>query len=191
MSTSHDPDGPAPSNASREPGQSRSGPSVRTIVIGVLLTLLLIAGAVLTAVLVNKSSPGTFVTASASKPQFPMELPAKIGSYSRDPNAGTTPETNPTSGISTMSATYSKGSQPAVVVVLSRPEKDAQQFMTEAAMGAVTAQDGGYCGTSSDNNLDACVVISEQTAVMAVGLLGQSRADLMAVAQQFGSELAG
>lgn len=190
MSTVRDPDGPAPSNASREPGQSRSGPSVRTIVIGVLLTLLLIAGAVLTAVLVNETGPDTFVTAAASNTPFPMVLPAKVGSYSRDPNAGTTPTTNPTSGISTMSSTYSKGSQPAVVVVLSRPEKDAQKFMAEAAMGAVTAQGEGYCGTSSDNNLDTCVVISEQTAVMVAGLLGQSRADLMAVAQQFGSELA-
>ena len=121
-------------------------------------------------------------------------MPQGAGSYTRDPNTATNPTTK--DGTTTLSATYAKDNQDAVIVLMSRPTTDLEKFMKEAAMSSVTTQPvagtstKALCGTSLDNDNTSCAVLKDDTAVLAVGLLDQPRPELAAVADSVAKQAA-
>lgn len=125
---------------------------------------------------------------------WPLQLPQSAGSYTRDPNTATKPTTK--DGTTTLSATYAKDNQDAVIVLMSRPTTDLKKFMNDAAMNSVTIQPvtgtsiRAMCGTSLDNNNTSCAVLKDDTAVLAVGLLDQSRPELAGVANSVAEQAA-
>ena len=125
---------------------------------------------------------------------WPLQLPQSAGSYTRDPNTATKPTTK--DGTTTLSATYAKDNQDAVIVLMSRPTTDLKKFMNDAAMNSVTIQPvtgtstEAMCGTSLDNNNTSCAVLKDDTAVLAVGLLDQSRPELAGVANSVAEQAA-
>lgn len=169
-----------------------SGRSRRTIVIGLLATVALIVVAGLVAYVVGVASPDPAPTPSHRA--WPLALPLQVDGYSRDPNTTTTPTTK--QGVTTLSATYAKDNQDAVIVLMSRPATDLRTFMTQAAMNAVADQplsDGSgtaRCGVSLDNNHISCAIIQDTTAVLVVGLLDQPRQQLADLAEKVGSTAA-
>lgn len=177
----------APTRAARPDRRSR----IRVIAV-VLATAMVVSMSGVVAFLLNSHQPDP-PTAVASA-QWPLALPIQVGAYSRDPATTTRPSTH--NGITTLSATYAKDDKDAVVVLMSRPATDLDQFMSEAAMNAVTDQaltEGGNakCGTSLDNNHTSCAVIQDSTAVLVVGLLDQPRSDLAELAHTVAVTAAG
>ncbi|MDU3272236.1 MAG: hypothetical protein E7D41_02355, partial [Cutibacterium sp.] len=110
------------------------------------------------------------------------------------PNTATKPTTK--DGTTTLSATYAKDNQDTVIVLMSRPTTDLKKFMNDAAMNSVTTQPvtgtstKAMCGTSLDNNNTSCAVLKDDTAVLAVGLLDQSRPELAGVANSVAEQAA-
>lgn len=139
----------------------------------------------------DSSAPENGPTVHAAT--WPLQLPQGAGSYTRDPNTATKPTTK--DGTTTLSATYAKDNQDAVIVLMSRPTTDLKKFMNDAAMNSVTIQPvtgtstKAMCGTSLDNNT-SCAVLKDDTAVLAVGLLDQSRPELAGVANSVAEQAA-
>jgi len=140
----------------------------------------------------DSSAPENGPTVHAAT--WPLQLPQGAGSYTRDPNTATNPTTK--DGTTTLSATYAKDNQDAVIVLMSRPTTDLEKFMKEAAMSSVTTQPvagtstKALCGTSLDNDNTSCAVLKDDTAVLAVGLLDQPRPELAAVADSVAKQAA-
>lgn len=179
-----------PSRAA-EPDSS-SGPSRRALLIGTFVVVLVVVVAGIAAYFINSSQPTTPTTRPSST--WELALPVQVGNYTRDPNSASSPSAG--SGRTTVSATYAKDGKDAVVILMTRPESDLKQFMKDAAMNAVTEQElskgsgSAQCGTSSDNNYTGCVVLRDDTAVLVMGLLDQSRQDLADLAWTTGEEAA-
>lgn len=177
-----------PSRAAEPEAGSR--PSRRALLFGTVLVLVVVIVAGVAAYFINSAQPADPSVRPSSK--WALALPVQIGDYSRDPNAGGSPSAD--SGRTTVSATYAKGGKDAVVVLMSRPESNLKTFMKDAAMNAVTEQElsngsgSAQCGTSSDNNYTGCVVLQDDTAVLVMGLLDQSRQELADLAQTTGKE---
>lgn len=175
-----------PSRAAEPP--PGPGLSRRTVLAGLIITIvvLLVAGAA--AYFINAAQPATPSAPPSSR--WALALPVQVGQYSRDPNGGSTPSSG--GGRTTISATYSRNGKAAYVVLMSRPENDPKRFMDEAAMSAVSEQSlsdrsgAALCGTSSDSNATGCVVMKDNTAVLAMGLADQSRQDIADMARATG-----
>lgn len=179
--------------ASTGPDELEVGPAINgnrfprwaLLLIGTLTLLLAVAGAGYGAWYLNSRKPQVVVTASGPKTPWKMYPPLQMDEYSRDANSADTPSANPTTKKSVISATYARSGQNTVVLLMSRPEKDPKQFMADMGMNTVVATDDGFCGTSVDSNRDGCAIMRDDTAVMIVDLVGQSRADLMVLAHKF------
>ncbi len=159
-----------------------------------IVTVVLVAVAAGSGYLVNRLTPATVITETVTPTptpaSWPLALPVTIGEYSRDANEGATPTTG-TDGKQTVSATYSRDGKPAAVILLSRPHSDGQQFMQDANMNAVAEVEPGWCGISGDNNLDACVVIRDGTAVLVLAMADFSRTELMELTVQVADQVDG
>ena len=176
-----------PARAS-EPVPSRTRP----LVIGLVVSLLLVALAAGLGWTYARTRPTAVTTQTqlATKPPFEMVLPIELGEYSRDANQGNTP-TVQSDGKTTISATYSRGGQPAFVLMLGRPYDDGKAFMRDLNMNAVAEVDDGLCGISGDNMNDGCSLIRDNTGILVLTTVDMSRADLMALTQQAATQLAG
>lgn len=181
-----------PSRAADDPD---SAPSHKTMLIGTIIALVMvtIVGVVVYAInSVQPAGPSSTPTATST---WTMELPVQIGSYTRDPNATNAPSTE--AGTTTTSATYATKGQDAVVVLMSRPQTDLRAFMDDAGMNSVSEQQlsdksgSAQCGIDPDHNDTGCVVLQENTAVLVLALLNQSRQDLADLAQQVARQTAG
>ncbi|MEL4356441.1 MULTISPECIES: hypothetical protein [unclassified Luteococcus] len=184
--------------ASTGPDELEVGPAIHSgrfprwalVLIGTLLILASVAGAAYVAWRMNTGKPQVVVTASGPRTPWAMVPPLAVDEFSRDANANDTPSANPTTKTSTISATYARSGQNSVVLLMSRPEKDPKKFMADMGMNTVVATDDGYCGTSVDSNRDGCAIMRDDTAILIVDLVGQSRSDLMVVAHKFADEMA-
>lgn len=180
------------------PDELEAGPVIHTgglpgwvvPLVGALLVLLALGGGGYAAYRYNANKPTEVITIGPSRTPWALMPPLSMGEYSRDANSADTPSMNPNTKKSTITATYSKGGQATVVLLMSRPETDAKKFMTDMGMNAIIAEGSGFCGTSSDNNHDGCAVIRDNTAISVVDLVGLSRVELMDLANQFGDQLA-
>ncbi len=191
----------APRRQGRRRGPSRAadevhrGPSHKAMLIGTIVALVVIIVAGVAAYVINSTQPAAPASTPAPTSTWKLELPVQIGSYTRDPNAGASPSTQ--AGSTTTSATYAKGGQDAVVVLMSRPQTDMKAFMADAGMNAVTEQDlsdrsgTALCGIDPDHNDTGCVVLQENTAVLVLGLLDQSRQDMADLAEQTARQVSG
>ncbi|MGO4958457.1 hypothetical protein ACTQ49_14525 [Luteococcus sp. Sow4_B9] len=157
---------------------------------GLLGLLLVVGGAAYAAYRINASKPQVVITAAPSRTPWTMTPPLSVDEYSRDANSADTPSANPTTKKSTIAATYARGGQNTVVLLMSRPETDAKKFMTDMGMNAIIATEDGYCGTSIDTNRDACAIIRDKTAIMIVDLVGLTRTDLMELTNRFADTMA-
>lgn len=184
--------------ASTGPDELEAGPVIRAsrfprwlLVLAGLLTLALaVGGAGYAAYRMNAAKPQVVITAEPSRTPWKMVPPLSVDDYSRDANSADTPSANPTTKKSTIAATYARGGQNTVVLLMSRPETDPKKFMTDMGMNAVIATDNGYCGTSIDTNRDACAIVRDRTAIMIVDLVGLNRTDLMKLTNRFADTMA-
>lgn len=169
-------------------------PRRRAMLILTVVTVALVAIAAGGGYLVNRLSPASVitqtVTPTAAPGSWPLALPVSIGDYSRDANQGATP-TRGADGKQTVSAQYSRQGEPAALILLSRPHTDGKLFMQEANMNAVTEASTGWCGISGDNDLDGCLVIRDQTAVLVMAIQDISRDDLIALTTQVADQVDG
>lgn len=171
-----------------EPLPSRTKP----LVIAGIVSLLLVALATGFGWIYARSQPDSVTTQTqvATRPPFELVLPLEIGEYSRDANQGNSPNVG-ADGKTTISATYSKGGQPAFVLLLGRPYDDNREFMRDLNMNAVSEVDDGLCGISGDNQNDGCALIRDNTGILVLSTVDMARADLMALTQQAATQLTG
>lgn len=136
-----------------------------------------------------RSVPGDEITVTVlpSRTPWPLDPPIRVGDYSRDPNVKPSPHS--AGQKTTTSATYSKGGTAAVILLLSRPETKGEDFLRDNGLTDITPVDESFCGVSTDTNLDGCVVLVDRTAVLVVGLQGQTRDVLTTLADQFAATL--
>lgn len=180
----------------RRRGPSRAADPVpkrsRTLLIALLVSALLCALAAAGGYLVSRLTPSSTSTqtVAATRPPFEMELPLQVGEYSRDANQGNTP-TKGVDGKSTLSATYSRGGQPAFVLLIARPYTDGKAFMRDLNMNVVAPVDEGLCGVSGDNNNDGCSLIRDNTGILVLATVDMSRAELMALTRKATQQMAG
>lgn len=162
----------------------------RPLIIAGIVSILLVAMAAGIGWVYARSQPDAVTTQTMvpTKPPFEMVLPLEIGAYSRDANQGNTPSTG-ADGKVTISATYTKGGQPAFVLLLGRPYTDGREFMRDLNMNAIAEVDDGLCGISGDNQNDGCSLIRDQTGILVLSTVDISRADLMVITQQVATQL--
>ncbi|GAA1397561.1 hypothetical protein [Luteococcus peritonei] len=185
------------SDSSTGPDELEVAPALRSsrfpkwllVLMGVLLGALVVGGAGLTAWRINAAKPQVVITAGPSKTPFALVPPLAVGEYSRDASANDQPSVNPTTKKSAIAATYARGGQNSVVLLMSRPEADVKKFMTDMGMNTVIQTEDGYCGTSVDTNRDGCAIVRGNTAIMLVDLVGLTRTDLMELTHDFADEL--
>ena len=158
--------------------------------IGLLVSALLMALAAGGGYMASRMRPVETQTQTqvATKPPFKLELPLTVGEYSRDANDGNTSTTAP-DGKKTLSATYSKGGQPAFVLLVARPYKAGKVFMRDLNMNVVSPVEEGLCGISGDNNNDGCSLIRSNTGILVLSTVDMSRADLMELTRQVADEM--
>lgn len=177
----------------REPGRRR-GPAraaepvpgrARPIVIVLVVSLVLAIVAAGFGWLYARSRPSAVTTQTqvATRPPFELKLPLELGEYSRDANQGNSPNVSE-DGKTTISATYSRGGQPAFILLLARPYDDGKVFMRDLNMNAVGSVEDGLCGISGDNQNDGCSLIRENTGILVLATVDLSRADLMNITHQ-------
>lgn len=176
-----------PARAS-EPLPSRGRGLLVGLVVSAMVVVLAAAGGYLASRLTPENV--STQTQTATRPPFELTLPLQIGEYSRDANEGNTP-TRAADGKTTLSATYSKGGQPAFVLLLARPYPDGKQFMLDLNMNAVTPVEDGLCGVSGDNANNGCSVIRDNTGILVLSTVDVSRAELMDLTHQISRQVAG
>lgn len=198
--TSHDdtnrPDrGTAPRRAAVPDGETHRAPSHKALLIGTIAAVIVLIIVGVSSYLANSSQSVAPSATPVPTSTWALELPVQIGDYTRDPNTTSAPTAQ--DGTTTTSATYAAKGKNAVVVLMSRPQTDLKKFMSDAGMSAVGDQplsDGSgtaQCGVDPDHNDTSCVVLQENTAVLALGLQNQSRQDLADLAEQAGKLAAG
>lgn len=180
----------------QEPDELEAGPVIEPhtlprwiwAVLGMLLVLLAVGGAVFAAMSIN-NRPSATASPSQVNTQWSMTPPLTMGAYSRDANAVATPSSNPATQKQALATTYSKNGKDMLVLLQSRPEDDARKFMTDLGMNAIVENGNGFCGTSIESNRDACAIVRGNTAVAVSDLAGLTRTELMKLAEQFADQL--
>lgn len=120
-------------------------------------------------------------------PLWALEAPSQVGNYIV---GGTIESPVPTDeGRSIVRATYADGAS-QVVLLMSRPETDLTEYLTNAGVenaaavdipeetesteGAEPAESPDMCGTSVDTGLNVCARMVDETGILMVGLTSQS-----------------
>lgn len=159
------------------------------LVATVVLALLAAAGAYLA----NRLTPAAIQTSTVTPPPpsatWALDLPVTVGAYSRDASEGATPSTG-SDGKTTVSARYSTHGKQAAVVLMSRPYKNLDEFMTVANMNALTPQGDALCGFSGDFNTEGCGIQRDDTAILVVAIGDTSRTELLQLAQAVAEQVA-
>lgn len=152
------------------------------IAAGALLALLIVVG--LIAALVSRTGESGTPIDQTSAAVVPLELPIKVNQLQRDPNAAE-PSVAPDPGqtIATEAAIYNVNGSPALVVIAGRPVKDPAEMLTLVEARAIRQVGAGLCGREPGRDLDVCVVISGDTAVLGGGLAKQSVDEIVAQSQ--------
>lgn len=178
-------DGPTPTDEPTLTGRYPAGPWLAVALLAVAVMVL--SG--LAGLWAARGVPGDQITVTVlpSKTPWPLVPPIRVGDYSRDPNVKPSPRA--TAEKSTTTATYSKGGTDAVILLLSRPETKAEDFLRGNGLTDIAPVGDSFCGVTADAKLDGCVVLADQTAVLVVGLQGQTRDVLMGLAGQFAGTL--
>ena len=196
---------PRPADAGRSTDQAEPDPAPvarttggwlspdRSTTLGVLIVVVLCVVSAAAAFLYNRLQPDAVITVPASPGSaaaFPMTLPPVLGDYARD--ASDAQPSSAADGSTTVMGRYSLNGQSAVVVLINRPATDPAAFLTGNGFDAVVSDlNDGACGTSVDTNDNACVVIRQGTAILTMGLLDQTRVDLLKLDRQIALQLSG
>lgn len=122
-------------------------------------------------------------TPSPSPTPKPLALPVQIGELSRDPAVKVTASIDPMSKAQLLSATYAKGGKDALIAVAARPIESGERLLIQLGVVDPFSVGEGRCGRTRDQ-LNACAVGRGTTAVLAIALVGQQPAELVAQAQQ-------
>jgi hypothetical protein len=182
----------APGRAADDPHRP---PSHKALLIGTIAAVIVLIIVGVSSYFINSSQPVAPSATPVATSTWALDLPVQIGNYTRDPNTTSAPTAQ--GGVTTTSATYAAKGKNAVVVLMSRPQTDLKKFMSDAGMTAVGEQPlsdrsgSALCGVDPDHNDTGCVVLQENTAVLALGLQDQSRQDLADLAQQAAKLAAG
>ena len=167
------------------PRAARGGPVVRPVVKVVVLGL---AG--LIAALVSRQGPSGVPTEVASATRAPLELPLKVNDLQRDPNAQQeTAAPSAGSAMTTVTGTYNVQGTPTLVVVAGRPVGKPDEMLTMVEARAVRQVGSGWCGRAAGQDIDVCVVVKGDTAVMGGGLRQQPVEEIVAQAQSIADAL--
>lgn len=165
----------------------------RTLLILAVATVIVALLAAASAYLANRLTPEAVQTTTVTPPPpsatWALELPVTVGEYSRDASDDATP-TKGSDGKTTISARYARNGQQAAVVLISRPYRDLEEFMTLANMNAVTPQGEALCGYSGDFNTEGCAIQRDDTAILVVAVGDTSRADLLSLADDVAAQVA-
>ena len=151
------------------------------IAAGALLALLIVVG--LIAALVSRTGESGVPIDQTSAALPPLELPIKVNQLQRDPNAvDPSVAPNPEAKIDTVTAIYNINSQATLVVIAGRPVKDPTEMLAMVEARAIRQVGAGMCGREPSRDLDVCVVIDGDTAVLGGGLAKQSVDEIVAQA---------
>ncbi len=147
--------------------------------------ILIIVGGVSTLLSSLNGDPDVQPVAS-SESALAMELPTKVGDFTKDPSSVQTPAPGGADVKKTISARYTKAGQPVFIGMLSQPEPDAKSALT-AAGGVELASTGNgvWCGLLVDRQVNACSVWRNQTAIIVIGLTDQDYPELVSLAARF------
>lgn len=128
------------------------------------------------------SSASTVTSRPSATPGTTMALPAGFGEYVRDDDPGVANPVEASGDVATASAYYNRNGVRSVLVIGAEPVYDVEQFLLSIGLSDITPVGDGFCGTYTE--VELCAVLVDGIAVGAVGLQGQGRADLVAIAQQ-------
>ena len=173
---------------STDPALAEPEPEPRSkapIIIGGVALLVVLGLVALVAGLVSRQGPSGVPTASAEATRAPLELPLKVNELQRDPNAQA-PSVGPTTGseLSTVTAVYDADGTPTLVVLASRPVKDANEMLAQVQARAIRQVGDAWCGREPTQDIDVCVVMKDSdTAVMGGGLDKQPVEEIVAQAR--------
>lgn len=156
-----------------------------------LLAVLLVLAVVAGIGLGGGFSPKTPEASASPTPAFSMELPIQVGDFVRgDASAsqGPAPENQ-----EIVRADYSDGVN-RVVVLLTFPERDIEQFLTDAGVDTSELQgegagDGIHCGRSEDTGRQACALVEDSTGLLVLSLTDDEM-DVHEAVSQFHEALA-
>lgn len=134
------------------------------------------------------SSPTPSPTPTETHREWPLDPPAVHEDWVR----GEMSVTEPAEGTDrvVVTSTYSTGVE-RIALVLSRPEADITEYLTDAAITSVEQVAGSHCGVSEDTDLPVCVQIRDTTGILVAGTDGQSYPELDALLEEFYTVLSG
>lgn len=179
MSTSDPSAGPEASGDESPPARNRAP---IFIALGSLVALLVVVG--LVAGLVSRAGPSGTPTAEQSATRAPLELPLRVNEMQRDPNAN--PQSaapTPGSDLSTVTGVYNVEGTPNLVALAGRPVRDPSVMLQMVEARAVRQIGNGLCGREPSQDIDVCVVVKGDTAVLGGGLDDQPVEQIVAQAQ--------
>ena len=112
---------------------------------------------------------------SANPATDPIVLPETVGDFRIDPNAVPEPTTLPLGEREAQSttATYYEGNERALLVMAVRPVNQLGDLVTELDIAAARQVGDGLCGRYPTGQ-DVCLVRTDNTAVVGVGLAEQT-----------------
>lgn len=173
----------------RIPAQSVAPPIPRAVkVVGALLIVAILGLASWLGLTLGSSEPPEVVTASPAPVEWPLDPPSVHGNWVRG-DFNTQPPVEGQERV-VVSANYADGSQ-RIVLLLSRPEADLQEYLTDANVGQTEEVGQDTCGRSQDTDAPVCVRIADDTAIMVAGLDQQSFQQLSQMVDEFHTVLAG
>lgn len=155
------------------------------IMIGALIALLITVGGVAFLTTRTTGSISPTQTPIAPEPTGPPVLPLRAGEYAREPGDATAPpDFGVDRSIRTSYAQYLINGEPGLLAVGARPVADEKQLFDTIKVRAQRQVGDGWCGREDTNDLDTCILRRNRTAVITIGLRGQTPEELMQVTQQ-------
>lgn len=133
-------------------------------------------------------TPSASPSPTPVQPDWALEAPQVVGDFVRGESGESMDPANDERRIIT--SEYSDGTN-RIVVLLSRPETDAPSYLLNAGVTDVTTEGEAACGTSADTGSPVCVRIVDRSAVMVLGLTGQSHVVLAENVEAFLEVLTG
>lgn len=159
------------------------------IMVGALVALLLTVGAVAFLTTRTTGSVTPTQTPMAPEPTGAPILPLRAGEYAREPGDATAPpDFGVDRSIQTSYADYLRNGEPALIVIGARPVDDPKVLFDQIKVRAQRQVGDGWCGREDSNDLDACILNRNRTAVITIGLRDQTPEELMQAARQILSE---
>ncbi len=173
----------------RGSAQSVAPPIPRAVKVGGAILIVAILGlASWLGLTLGSSTPSATVTASPPPREWPLDPPSTHGDWVRG-DYNTQPPVEGQDRV-VVSASYADGAQ-RIVLLLSRPELDLEQYLADANIGQIETVGQDTCGRSQDTDAPLCVRITDDTAIMVAGLDQQDFTQLSGLVEEFHGVLVG